>query len=357
GQILTADDSRQPLRRWDAATGKEGKPWETQPKWVRDTALSPDGKTLAVACDEGAILFLDATTGRELRKLAESTRASVRRITYSPDGRMLAAAGESEIRLWDLAAGKVVRRISGAARGVLAVAFSPDGSILAAPSGDGPIGLWEVATGKQLRVLSGHKDFIYSLAFSPDGMLLASGSVREEEKSIRLWNVRTGKELDHSKNMNHPVVREKQSSAWAVAFSPDGRLVASAGEDQVVYLWEVASGRARRRLEGHTGNITRLTFSPDGRTLASASADTSILLWDPAGPTSAEQKELAHPPEPTRLGDDLAGSDAVRAGRAVRLLVATPAQAVPMLKERLKPIAKPEAERVKQLIADLDSDR
>src|SRR5262249_51589598 len=116
GQILTADDSRQPPRRWDAATGKEGKPWETQPKWVRDTALSPDGKTLAVACDEGAILFLDATTGRELRKLAESTRASVSRITYSPDGRMLAAAGESEIRLWDLATEKVVRRIAGAAR-------------------------------------------------------------------------------------------------------------------------------------------------------------------------------------------------------------------------------------------------
>jgi RNA polymerase sigma factor (sigma-70 family) len=358
GVILSSDDSTSAIRRWEAATGRELAPWGRQPKWVRDIALSPDGKTLAIAADEGLIQLVDPATGRELRKLRESIRARVYGVTFSPDGRTLADYGDGgEVRLWDVATGKVTRRFPGAPRGVYRVAFSPDGTTLAAAAGDGPIALWDLATGKQIRVLAGHNDSVYALAFSPDGTLLASGSVREVEKSVRLWDVRTGKEVPHARDMNHPVVRERRSSSWGIAFSPDGRLLASGTEEGTAFLWEVATGRERRRFEGHTGMVTRLAFSPDGRVLASASADTSILLWDPAGPTAAEQQDLSRKPDPTRLWDDLADNDAVRAGRAIRLLTAMPGQAVPVLRDRCKPVTKPDAERLKQLIADLDSDR
>ncbi|KAI5856229.1 vegetative incompatibility protein HET-E-1 [Tricharina praecox] len=125
--------------------------------------------------------------------------------------------------------------------------------------------------GASLQVLGGHSAMIGALAFSFDGKLLASAS---GDRTVRLWNPATGTcraTLEgHSKGVS------------AVAFSPDGKLLASASDDKTVRLWDPATRTCRATLEGHSDCVNAVAFSPDGKLLASASADTTVRLWDPA---------------------------------------------------------------------------
>jgi hypothetical protein len=129
--------------------------------------------------------------------------------------------------------------------------------------------------------------------------------------------------------------------------------------DRTVRLWELATWKERRRYEGHLGSITKLAFSADGLTLASASGDTSVLLWSVMGRDPRQrQPDLALAPQQLeKLWDDLASDDASRAWRAVCTLVQAPKQAIPWLKEHLKPPGAADLNRITHLIADLDSDQ
>jgi WD40 repeat protein len=258
---------------------------------VNSVAFSPDGRLLASGSYDKTINLWDVATGSEVRTLTGHT-SSVLSVAFSPDGRLLASgSSDKTIKLWEVASGSLVRTLSGHTGGVYSVAFSPDGRLLASGScgqpltqspwcAQGEIKLWDVASGREVRTLTGHTSDVRSVAFSPDGRLLASGSCGQPltqspwcaQGEIKLWDVASGREVR--------TLTGHTSSVLSVAFSPDGRLLASGSRDKTIKLWEVATGSEVRSLKGHTSDVRSVAFRPDGRLLASGSDDETIKLWD-----------------------------------------------------------------------------
>src|SRR5262249_7932700 len=153
------------------------------------------------------------------------------------------------------------------------VAFSPDGKLLAAHSTADAVWVWTVATGKELRKIptnsAGH-----TIAFSPNGKLLAF----DVDYTVRLCQTETGKELLTLQGHQEVVRNGGTTSGYinALAFSPDGKLLASASCDNMARIWDVATGKGLHVLEGHQGFVNTVAFFPDGKTLATGGEDGTI---------------------------------------------------------------------------------
>ncbi|MCP4536333.1 MAG: WD40 repeat domain-containing protein [Chloroflexi bacterium] len=200
----------------------------------------------------------------------------VHSVAFSPDGRLIASGSQDEtVRLWDVstalgAGSQNVRWPLQNTSPVLCVTFSFDGRTMAWGSEDSTIHVRDVARSQKLHQFKSPAGQVRSVAFSPDGRFLASTSVN----TVTMWDVASGREIRQLKGHTEIVQN--------VTFSPNGRLLASAGGDKTVRLWDVASGKAVevQRLEGHQEAIWCLAFSSDGRTLASGSHDQTVRLWN-----------------------------------------------------------------------------
>ncbi len=206
-------------------------------------------------------------------------------VVFSPDGKTLASAGHDHtVHIWDAATGKEVRSfvVEGAAdpysqtRWLHCLAFSPDGKHLVCGEhaenwSIKTIRIWDVATGALLLKNTGHRRGIVAVAFSPDGAVLASASADE---TVKLWDGATNQELR--------TLTGHQGTVRSVAFSPDGKTIVTGGDDRTVRLWDTATGRELRRLAGHEAEVLSVCFSADGQYLVSGSRDQTVRLWDPA---------------------------------------------------------------------------
>lgn len=277
GQTLVSAGEDGTLRLW-TLTGKPVNTLTGPQGRVTSAAFSPDGQTVAAAGADGTVRLWAAATGAPLNQLtiADGTSASHRNqlndIGFSPDGQSLAAAqANGQIHLWQL--DDLSRSTLTGHRGeVRSVAFSPSGDVLAAASADETVRLWRPTPAQQLSPTG-----IYSVAVQPGGNGADEPSLFATagwEGTITLWQPVAGGQAT-------PVatLEGHQTPIEALAFSPDGTLLASAGSDQTILLWRVADGTQVARLEGNPERIAALAFHPDGALLASAGAGPHLKLW------------------------------------------------------------------------------
>jgi hypothetical protein len=225
--------------------------------------------------------------------------------------------------------------------------FSPDGRRLATTVSDNIIRVWDCATGREVRSLGAGEDgprpgYASRMVFSPDGR-----SLLLFDNELRIYEVASGQERVQ--------LSQGAGGVLALAWSPDGRLVARGNQDGSVQVFVAATGKEIAKWEGRQGTVGSLAFSPDGRLLASGGGNGTILIWQvPAGEapveTLSETRKAA-------LWTDLIDADAGRGYRAVAALADAPGPTLALLKERLKArAAPPDPQRLEKLVAALDSD-
>jgi WD40 repeat protein/tRNA A-37 threonylcarbamoyl transferase component Bud32 len=339
GQRLATASADDFVKVWDARTGRETFRVKAHTNFgygeaTANLAFSPDGKHLALI-DQSRVRICDSRTGMEVR-VFEKDQCRFQCVAYTRDGRLLAAAlcwkeqrkeersqgnvtitvtHRDIVRVWDVGADRELFNSSElGARDphigylIPSMAISPDGRRLAlvltdsgvrkqeAPqpvrkheevtkppaaadqparrSFTGQVSVWNVETGQHERHFDGEANALTDVAFSLDGRHLAWGN----QQIVMVANLTADRAPD--------VLRGHLDTVHGIAFSPDGKRLASAGEDLMVKIWDMTTGEEALTLRGHTQAILRVAFSPDGRRLASAGGDLSatltgeVKLWD-----------------------------------------------------------------------------
>jgi WD40 repeat protein len=270
------------LRVWDPRTRRVTNSIRVAPQLCFKVVFSPDGRRLAVACDDNSARVLDAANFEKVLTLRGHTR-EVHSVAFSKDGHRLATSSmDSTIKIWDPESGKEALTLSGhTGNWVQGAAFSPDGQRVAFGGIDGTLRVHDAANGQKLREEKRLTDPIECVAFSPDGSIIATGSgswkTPGTQGQITLRNSVSGNVIR--------TLRAHAGMVLSVAFSPDGTRFATAGgehhyEPGVVKIWDTKTCHEITSLEGHPKGRVKVVYSADGRFLASAGFDSLLIIHD-----------------------------------------------------------------------------
>lgn len=239
---------------------------------ISSLAVNRDGSLIAL----GEYREIELLGAGKISKKYSGLTNQVRAIAFSPDGKLLAAAGGSpsqfgEVKIFSVEDGHEILSIRGHRDNIFSLAFSPDGKTIATCSYDKMIKLWEVSTGQEIRNLKDHTDAVFAVAFSPDGKRLASASA---DRTVKIWDVASGTRLY--------TMSDSLDAVNSIAFHPSGKFLAASGADRIIHIWELGEKEATpiRSLIAHEDVINQIAYSPDGKILASTGADKLIKLWD-----------------------------------------------------------------------------
>jgi len=266
-------DDKQTIKLWDPVNENLVRGWFGGEGTVTSLAFSRDGKILASAhlANSDNVRLWDVATGQLIDTLSGHTQQA-RSVAFSSDGALLAscdgsisANDDGTVRLWDVNQRSCVGVLEGRAKGLMSLAFSPDGGVIAA-AGDTTVRLWRVATREEIKPLTGRP--FNKVAFSSDRNTLATLG---QDGKITFWNLRSGEE--------RTITRAVENELGQIVFSPDGAILAAGENSGSIRLWDALTGQELLVLEGHNARVHGLAFSPEGSTLASCSHDGAVKLW------------------------------------------------------------------------------
>ena len=253
-------------RIWNVKTGDCTAVLEGHDAALVTAQLSPDGTQVLTASADATARLWDARTGAMIRRFAGHSHA-LRSAGFSPDGKLILTVAQFTARLWSSATGEALHVLSGHADQVTCAAFAPGGEQVVTGSADKSIRVWDSSTGKEILSPLDAESVVYDVAFSSDGKRLGAAL----RNGAKVWDATTGKELSFLKGHKYDV--------YSIALSTDGTVAATGSEDFTARVWDVRTGVCLHVLR-HGHKVVKVAMSPDNKLLATASYDTLGRVWD-----------------------------------------------------------------------------